>query len=96
MSSSLVCISSISGGGLDYKCWLVPGRMPLPALYWATDKVGGLESKSVTTRKPISSQLQHGKLIRAALIRLDCLVLRTKLFSHLWAHMSGRIGLLIG
>jgi hypothetical protein len=32
-----------------------PGRTPLPALYWATDKVGGPESKSVTTGKPKSS-----------------------------------------
>jgi hypothetical protein len=63
----------------------IPGRTPLPALYWATDKVGGPESKSVTTGKPISSQLQHGKLIRAALIRLDCLVLHAKLSSCLWA-----------
>jgi hypothetical protein len=47
------------------------------------DKVGGPESKSVTTGKPMSSQLQHGKLIRAALIRLDYLVLRTKLSSRL-------------
>jgi hypothetical protein len=31
-----------------------PRRTPLPALYWATDKVGGPESKSVTTEKPIS------------------------------------------
>jgi hypothetical protein len=50
-------------------------------------------SRSVTTRKPISSQLQHGKFIRAALICLDCLFLRTKLSSHLRAHMSGRTGL---
>jgi hypothetical protein len=47
------------------------------------DKVGGLESRSVTTGKPIFSQLQHGKLIQAALIRLDYLVLRTKLSSRL-------------
>jgi hypothetical protein len=46
-----------------YKCWLVPGRTPLPALYWATDKVGGLESRSVTIGKPISNQLQRRKLI---------------------------------
>jgi hypothetical protein len=32
-----------------------PWGTPLPALYWATDKVGGPESGSVTTRKPISS-----------------------------------------
>jgi hypothetical protein len=50
----------------------------LPALYWVTDKVGGPESRLVTTGKPISSQLLHGKLIRAALIRLDCLVLHVK------------------
>jgi hypothetical protein len=31
----------------------------------------------------MSSQLHHGKLILAALIRLDCLVLHTKLSSHL-------------
>jgi hypothetical protein len=37
---------------------VVPGRTPLPALYWATDKVGGPESRSVTTEKPISSQLK--------------------------------------
>jgi hypothetical protein len=57
---------------------LVPGTTPLPALYWATNKVGGPESRSITTGKPISSQLQHGKLIWAALIRLDCLVLHVK------------------
>jgi hypothetical protein len=68
----------------------------LPALYWATNKVGGPESKSVTTGKPMSSQLQHGKLIRAALIRLDCIVLHTKLSSRLRAHMSGPAGLLTG
>jgi hypothetical protein len=30
---------------------------PLPKLYWATDKVGGPESGSIITGKPISSQL---------------------------------------
>jgi hypothetical protein len=55
----------------------------LPALYWEMDKVGGPESRSVTTGKPISSQLEHGKLIGAALIYLDCLVLHTKLSSRL-------------
>jgi hypothetical protein len=69
---------------------------PLPALYWATDKVGVPESGSVTTGKPISSQLQHGKLIRATLIRLECLVLNAKLSSHLRTLMSGRAGLLTG
>jgi hypothetical protein len=55
----------------------------LPALYWAMDKVGGPESKSVTIGKPMSSQLQHGKLISVALIRLDYLVLHAKLSSCL-------------
>jgi hypothetical protein len=64
-------------------CWLVPGRTPLPALYWAIDKVGGPEFRSVTTGKHISSQLQRRKLIRAALIRLDSLVLHAKLSSRL-------------
>jgi hypothetical protein len=54
-----------------------------PALYWATYKVGGQESRSVTTGKPISSQLKHGKLIRATLIRLDILDLYAKLSSRL-------------
>jgi hypothetical protein len=67
----------------------VPGRTPLHALYWVTDKVGGPESKSVTTEKPISSQLQHEKLIRAALIRLDFLVLHAKLSSRLWNLLEG-------
>jgi hypothetical protein len=31
------------------------GRTPLPALYWVTNKVGGPESKSVKTGKPISN-----------------------------------------
>jgi hypothetical protein len=65
--------------GADVLAW----GTPLPALYWATDKVGGPESGSVTTGKPISSQLQHGKLIRAVLICLDCLVLHAKLSSRL-------------
>jgi hypothetical protein len=37
--------------------------MPLAALYWLTDKVGGPESKSVTTGKSISSRLQHYPMI---------------------------------
>jgi hypothetical protein len=99
MSSSSVCIASISDG-LDYKfrcgrgLLAVPERTPLPALYWVTDKVGGPKSRSVTTGKPISSQLQHEKLIRAALIHVDFLVLHAKLSSRLRAHMSGRTGLL--
>jgi hypothetical protein len=42
----------------------------------------------------MSSQLQHGKLIRATLIRQDFFVLHAKLCSHLRAHMLGRAGLL--
>jgi hypothetical protein len=44
----------------------------------------------------MSSQLQHGKIIRVDLIRLDFLVLHAKLSSHLRAHMSGQAGLLTG
>jgi hypothetical protein len=73
-----------------------PGRTPLPDLYWVTDKVGGPESKSVTTEEPISSQLQYGRLIQVALIRLECLVLHAKPSSRLRAHMSGRTCLLTG
>jgi hypothetical protein len=62
---------------------------PLPALYWATDKVGGPESMSVTTGKPMSSQLQHGKLIQDALVRLVCLVLHVKLSSRLGNLLEG-------
>jgi hypothetical protein len=72
----------LHGRGVD-GLLVVPGRTPLPALYWATDKVGGLESRSVTTWKPIFSQSQRRKLIRAALIRLDSLVLHAKLSSRL-------------
>jgi hypothetical protein len=50
----------VDGGGLQVTC---PRGAPLPSLYWAMDKVGGPESRSVTTGKPISTQLQHGKLI---------------------------------
>jgi hypothetical protein len=95
----LDCIAGVvrlHGRRVDGLLWSAPRRAPLPALYWATDKVGGPESKSVTTGKPISNQLQHGRLIRAALNRLDCLVLHAKLSSHLQAHMSGRAGLLTG
>jgi hypothetical protein len=67
---------------VGYMC-RCPWGTPLPALYWATDKVDGPEFESVTTGKSISSQLQYGRLIRAALIRLDCLVLHAKLSSHL-------------
>jgi hypothetical protein len=81
----------------------VPGRMPLPALDWATDKVGGPESKSVTIGKPISSQLQHGNLYPSCVnpSRLPCLA-RQPVFSSSGPHVrSGRptdrsAGLLVG
>jgi hypothetical protein len=44
----------LHGRGVD-DLLVVPWRTPLPALHWATDKVGGLESRSVTTGKPIFS-----------------------------------------
>jgi hypothetical protein len=53
------------------------------------DKVGRPESKSVTTGKPITSQLKHGRLIQAALICLDCLVLHAKLSSQLGNLLEG-------
>jgi hypothetical protein len=74
---------------VGYMSWLVPERTPFPALFSATDKVGGPESRSVTTGKPICSQLQYGRLIRAALIRLDCLVLPAKLSSRLGNLLEG-------
>jgi hypothetical protein len=83
-----VCIADEGTGVL--------GRTALPALYWLMDKVGAPKSKSVTTGKPISSWLQCGRLIQAALICLDCLGLHAKLSSRLWTHMSGRVGLLTG
>jgi hypothetical protein len=57
-------------------------RTLLPASYWGMDKVGGPESRSVTTGKRISSQLQDGKLIRAVLMPLDCLILNVKSFGR--------------
>jgi hypothetical protein len=94
MSSSSVCIAGVTRlhGDLSmvcWLCWLVLGRTPLPTLYWATEMVGGPESRSVTTGKPISSQLQHGRLIRAALICLDFLELHAKLSSHLGNILEG-------
>jgi hypothetical protein len=73
----------------------IPGDA-LARLYWMTNKVGGSESGSITTGKHISSHLQHGKLIRAALICLDFLSLHATLSSRLQVHMSGRTGLLTG
>jgi hypothetical protein len=63
MSSSsdcIACVARLHGRGVD---GLLPKRVPLPALYWGTDKVRGPESRSATTGKPISSKLQHGKFI---------------------------------
>jgi hypothetical protein len=80
----------VDGGGL------VPKRAPLPALYWGMDKVGGPSPDRLQQGNLSLVCLHHGKLIRATLIRLDCLVLHAKLSSHLWTHMSGRAGLLTG
>jgi hypothetical protein len=44
----------LHGRGVD-GLLVVPRRTPLPALYWATDKVSGLESRSVTIGKHIFS-----------------------------------------
>jgi hypothetical protein len=40
---------------------------PLPALYWATDKVGGPESGSVTTGEPISNLFTSWKAYSSCL-----------------------------
>jgi hypothetical protein len=73
-----------------------PRKTPLVVLYWLTDKVGGPKSKSFIIGKPISCQLQYGRIIKDVLIRLDYLGLHTKLSSRLWAHRSGCAGLLTG
>jgi hypothetical protein len=109
MSSSSVCIASISGGITWSWCrcggglWVVPGRTPLPALYWATDKVGGPESKSVTTGKPISSLFTSWKAYLSYLnpFGLPCLA-RQAVFSSLDPHVKSggpadrSAGLLVG
>jgi hypothetical protein len=82
-------VAGLHGRGVDGVVWSAPRRAPLPTLYWATDKVGGPESESVTIGKPTSSQLQHGRLIRAALICLDCLVLHAKPSSRLVNLLEG-------
>jgi hypothetical protein len=46
-----------------WRDYMVLRRMPLAALYWPTDKVGGVESNSVTTWKPIYCRLQHNPMI---------------------------------
>jgi hypothetical protein len=57
---------------------------------WATDKVDGPESKSVTIGKPICIVGYNMEGCQ------DCFGLHAKLSSCLWAHMSGRVGLLTG
>jgi hypothetical protein len=76
---------------------------PLPALYWVTNKVGGPESGSVTTGKPISSLFTSWKAYPSCLnpSGLPCLA-RLDVFSSLGPHVrSGRptdrsAGLLVG
>jgi hypothetical protein len=82
---------------------VVHGRMPLPTFYWAADKVGGLESRSVTTGKPISSLFTSWKAYSSCLNSsgLPCLVCQA-VFTSSGPHVrSGRptdrsAGLLIG
>jgi hypothetical protein len=70
-------------------CWPVPGRTPLPALYWATDKVGGPESRSVTKGKPISSLFTSWKAYPSCLnpSELPCLA-RQVVFSSGEGHLG--------
>jgi hypothetical protein len=71
---------------------VVPWRTPLPALYWAMDKVGGPESRSVTTGKHISSLFTSWKAYLSCLnpSGLPCLVRQT-VFSSSGPHVrSGR------
>jgi hypothetical protein len=76
---------------------------PLPALYWAKDKVGGPESRSVTTGKPISSLFTSWKAYPSCLnlSGLPCLA-HQAIFSSSGPHVrSGRptdrsAGLLVG
>jgi hypothetical protein len=64
----------------------------LPALYWTTDKVGGPESRSVTTGKPISSLFTSWKPYPSCLnpSELPCLA-RQAVFSS----GEGRLGILL-
>jgi hypothetical protein len=64
----------------------------LPALYWTTDKVGGPESRSVTTGKPISSLFTSWKPYPSCLnlSELPCLA-REAVFSS----GEGRMGILL-
>jgi hypothetical protein len=88
----------LHGRGVDVEVvyGLSPGGRPCPPYI-------GRRTRSVD-QSP--SQLQHGnlslvclhheRLIRAALIHLDFLILHAKLSSRLRTHMSGRVGLLTG
>jgi hypothetical protein len=75
----------------------------LPALYWVMDKVGGPESRSVTTRKPISSLFTSWKDYPSCLnpSRLSCLA-RQAVFTSLGPHVKSSrhtdrsAGLLVG
>jgi hypothetical protein len=65
---------------------------PLPALYWATDKVGGPESGSVAKGKPIPSMFTawKGYLSCLNLSELPCLAHQV-VFSSSGPHVrSGR------
>jgi hypothetical protein len=81
----------------------VPKRAPLPALYWGMDKVGGPESRLVTTGKPISSLFTSWKAYPSYLnpSGLPCLA-RQAVFSSLDPHVrSGgpidrSVGVLVG
>jgi hypothetical protein len=66
--------------------------MPFPALYWVTDKVGGPESRSVTSGKPISSLFTSWKPYPSYLnpSELPCLT-RQAVFSS----GEGRLGILL-
>jgi hypothetical protein len=80
-----------------------PWGTPLPALYWATDKVGGPESVSVTTRKPISSLFTSWKTYVSCLnpSGLPCLA-RRAVFTSSDPHITSggptdrSAGLLVG
>jgi hypothetical protein len=93
-------VVGLHGHGVD---GLLPKRAPLLALYWGTDKVGGPESRSVTTEKHISSLFTSWKAYPSCLnpSGLPCLV-RQAVFSSSGPHVrSGRptnrsAGLLVG
>jgi hypothetical protein len=80
----------------------VPKRAPLPALYWGTDKVGGPESRSVTTGKPISSLFTSLKAYPSCLnpFGLPCLARQAVFSSNPHVRSGGptdrSAGLLVG